>query len=318
MFFGGTIILKNTVLGRLLRGDSVSNAVVLKIKYLGQVYQMDVDTLVVSLLNFAEMLKAVGKKTVPGEEFQLKIDATEKGSFVVVLEIVKKAAGNLLDLFASPQTTLDSLSKIIAIVVNIMNLKKFLKGEKPEQVTVQDGNVIVVKDGGQIIVAENVYKIYAENSEINHQMEKSYEKLSDNPEIEGVVFENENNVFVAGRADLFNMARENQLIAEQEIKELKRDVRLSIVKIVFQKNRKWEFVYEGSKISAYMADDTFWRLIDEGRLRFSKGDVIVADLEITKVFEPELNCHVNKGFRVVSFVGHERPATYQQESFFLE
>ncbi|MGB9825831.1 MAG: hypothetical protein ACPLRU_04075, partial [Desulfofundulus sp.] len=67
---------------------------------------------------------------------------------------------------------------------------------------------------------------------------------------------------------------------------------------------KWDFVYEGNKISAYIADEGFWNKVNARHLSFSSGDILIVDLEIIKIFDSEINTYVNKNYRVVKFIGH--------------
>lgn len=293
----------------------VSSVMKVKIKYEGQIYQMDADTLIVSLLHFSEMLRAVVLKENPDREVQVRIDALEKGSFAILLEIAEKVRAGLRTLFGEPRTALDSASKAVSIVLGVMNLKKFLKGEKPDEVSSRpDGKVIITKNKGQIVIAENVYMVYSNNREVNQHMEEMYQKLSEDPEVEGIVIDgNEAGLFYANNQEFWGLAQDNELLEAGKEKFVVQDAQIAVLKIVFQKNRKWEFVYQGNKISAVISDENFWDQVNAGK-RFAKGDVLVVDLEITKVLEPELGCFVNKEFRVIKVKSHI-PGPHQQSIF---
>jgi hypothetical protein len=94
------------------------------------------------------------------------------------------------------------------------------------------------------------------------------------------------------------MAFPNELLETNEEVIIKENVDLSVLKLVFKKNRKWEFIYNGMKISAYIVDDDFWARVDRGE-SFRKGDIIKADLEISRVFDEEVNTYVNMRYRVI-------------------
>ncbi|MGI6514845.1 MAG: hypothetical protein ACOX3D_10905 [Syntrophomonadales bacterium] len=90
----------------------------------------------------------------------------------------------------------------------------------------------------------------------------------------------------------------NELLETNEEVIIEENVDLSVLKLVFKRNRKWEFIYNGMKISAYIDDDGFWARVDRGE-SFRKGDIIKADLEITRVFDEEVNTHVNMRYKVI-------------------
>lgn len=286
----------------------MKDKVELKICYEGQVHQMDLDILLGSLLRFAEMIKAVSREIMPEEHIQIKVNATEKGSFIVDLELVKHSLG-LLDFFNNNATTISTLSALLTIVVSIFEVKKFLAGKKPDSVIYGDNNdIIIAKDNAQIKVNRNVYNIYSRNSDVNTNMGKFFDKLLESPEIEGFTVDaGEAGRFSTSKDSFSDLAAENELLEEEKIKELIEDVCLTITKVVFQPKRKWEFIYEGNRISALIKDINFWSDVDSG-MKFSKGDKLHVILEVTKVYDNENACYVNTDFCVVKVLKHDQRA----------
>jgi hypothetical protein len=276
----------------------------LAIQYEGQEYQLDVDTLLVSLLHFSEMLRIAARRAGCPEGLRLTIEAPRRGSFKILLAVTV-ATGLWQYFLSSPQAFLTTVSDAVNIVLGAMQLKKLLKGQRPDKVETREGSVVVVKDGAQIVVAENVFQIYSKDSALNTNLEKMYEKLVDDPQVERLSIDVVGGVsFQVDSSDFPGMAQQNELVKEHEVKEIESDVRLFILKVVFQRHRKWEFVVNGNRISALIEDENFWRQVDAGR-RFAKGDVLVADLEITKAFDSEVNCYVNKSYRIVRVTDYQ-------------
>lgn len=117
----------------------------LRICYEGQVHQMDLDILLGSLLRFAEMTKAVSREIMPEDQdkFQIKVNATEKGSFIVFLELPKLNSG-LFNFLSNNAVTIGSLGALIGIVVNIFKIKEFLGGKKPDKISDGGNNTTIV------------------------------------------------------------------------------------------------------------------------------------------------------------------------------
>ena len=80
---------------------------------------------------------------------------------------------------------------------------------------------------------------------------------------------------------------------------------LTISKLVLDNSeRKWEFVYQGSKIGAKISDDLFWKKILAGEVRFANGDVLVGDLKIIREFDNTLGAYLNKEYCVLNVRQH--------------
>lgn len=148
-------------------------------------------------------------------------------------------------------------------------------------------------------------------------MAKIFEKLMESPEVEGFTVDaGDIGRFSTSRDRFHELAAGNEFLEEEEEKELLYDVKLTIMKVVFQPNRKWEFIYEGNTISAIIKDKDFWADVESG-LKFSKGDKLYVVLEITKVFDNESDCFVNIDYNVIKVQKHEpRPLPPKQGKLF--
>lgn len=286
-----------------------------KISYEGQLYQVDVDTLVTSLLHIAEMVKAVSEKVMPGEELQIKITAPEKGSFSLFLELLRINAKELFGTLFGNTPPAIATAGIITIIVGVLNIKSFLKGKKPDHIQINSGNIIIYLNNVSITAPEHVYDLYKDNRELNNHVERLFDKLTESPEIEGFLLDGNNaGQFRANSAEFPGLAQVNELLVEEELTEVVNDGRLSILKVVFQKDRKWEFIFNGSKISAIIGDEGFWSQIDTGR-SFAKGDILVVDLEIIQIYDHDLQCYLNKSYKIIKVKKYE-PRLKQGDSLF--
>jgi len=72
----------------------------------------------------------------------------------------------------------------------------------------------------------------------------------------------------------------------------------------FNRNQKWEFYFEGNKISAKITDDTeFLKRIDSGE-QFAKGDSLEVEIEIRQEFDKSVNTFVNKSYKINRVIRH--------------
>lgn len=290
----------------------MSNSLKVKIIYEGQHHQMDLDTLLLSLLHFYELLKSASEEISPGEKIEVKIDATEKGSFEVFLSLCSEIPKGLFS--SLTWDNLEKLGLIVSFVGGFLQLKKFLRGKKPENIQSNNSVTIITYGNSTINVPDRVYNFYKGNQKANEHVENLFDKLVERPEIEGLAIEAENmKIFHAKSEDFFGMSQKNELMQENQRTRVER-ADVSILKVVFQKNRKWEFIYLGNKISAEIIDEEFWNKINTSGVRFGKGDIFSVELEITQTFDHDANTYLNKGYRVIRVLDYkQRPRQIQMD-----
>lgn len=280
----------------------------MKIKFEGQKHQVNLDILLLSLLHFSEMIQLVTEKVFPQQKLNIKVSASEKGSLDVILHLVGDAVTTIGNLFKDSMAAIGSIADVVAIIVGIMEVKKFLKGSKPDSIEERpDGKINVSKNNAIATVNRRVYELYSKSQDINEHLEKMFDGLTENPEIEGFLVESPGIAeFQVDSVEFPSMALPNDLLETNEEVIIKENVELSVLKLVFQRNRKWEFIFNGMKISAYIVDDSFWARVDRGE-SFRKGDTIKADLEISRAFNEAINTYVNMSYGIIKvhFCGKE-------------
>lgn len=81
---------------------------------------------------------------------------------------------------------------------------------------------------------------------------------------------------------------------------------LVIVGLNFERGSRWQFMYNGFKISMIVKDDALMQKIDEGE-RFGKGDAIKVKLRRVQRYNKEYRAYENKSYRIVEFIEHIIP-----------
>lgn len=270
-----------------------------KIKFDGQLHQVDVNTLLNSLFNITAILQEINNEIEPGEKLNIKVNAFTTGSFNIDLQLVQ---GMVKSIFSK-----DNVNYVVDVLVGIFTIKQLFKGKKVETVIeLDDGKLKIGNEGEEITIDKPIYDIYRTNHNINDSMEKTFETLSDDPSIEGFSISDKNNtpLFTAESKDFAVMTNRNVLLEKDEESRTLYDdnAMLSIFKIVFDRNRKWEFYYNGNRISAKILDEDFFNHIDN--YKFSKGDILDVRLQITQHYEATLKTYVNKFYDVIKINKH--------------
>ena len=117
-----------------------------KIKFDGQQHQIDANVLISSLIHTSSIVQEINRHLNCGKNIKIDIKATEKGSFVVHLELIETAYQHLKDIFT--KENIGVAAAIITIFTGVIGVKKFLKGKKPKS----------VKESGDQIIIENEIK----------------------------------------------------------------------------------------------------------------------------------------------------------------
>ncbi len=279
------------------------------IRYDTQPAQINAGTLLSSLFNFVALIEEINSEVFPEQRLEIKIEAFEPGSFTVLTRIL----GSIGEIFKKAMNGIENIQKIIEIFRQIIELKKFLAGEEPVKAKEANGDILVTNSqGNNIVVNRNTYNIYTTNSVANKYLKHAFEALIEDPSIGGIELQHRDSYTQVEKDELPSMISENPLLKEKTEVQYIENAALTPVKVVFQKNRKWEFIYKGQKISAYILDDKFFEKIHT--IRFSKADKLYAEMEIEKVFDPKLNTYLIKEYRILKIKKHE-PGPVQQMLF---
>ncbi|GAB4363445.1 MAG: hypothetical protein Kow0042_01370 [Calditrichia bacterium] len=281
----------------------------LKIRYNGEHHQIDLNTLINSLSQMSSLIQEVNSELNIEYNFQriveIKVRAFQAGSFAVHLDLVSRQPETLAKYFVKEDH--QSSAAIISSLVELINLKNFLKGRKPEKVELQKGGrVLVVQGNGkQMNVGKRVFTMYANNSAINEALNRNFEALERDSEIKGfeILGGDDRSHLKISPEEFKGLARTNQILIEDSRVAVIPGARLSVFKIVFHDKYKWQFYYKGIKISATINDDYFFKQIDEG-MKFSKGDTLICELQINKVFDRTINTYVNSSYQINKVIEH--------------
>lgn len=281
----------------------------LTIRYLTGLNQISLQTLIQSLSQISVIIQEINQELSSfyhlEKDLDVRVEAFQPGSFMVKLNLdsVEKETLTKLMIRESHSVT----AEIGAVFLEVLALKQFLKGAVPEKVEKSRGsrlNVWRSKDE-KMQVDKKTYQIYMNNEALNEALDRNFETLYSDPEVEG--FELKDGA--AGKTRLFEknlfeeMARPNAALLREAQTAVIPGARLSVFRIVFHDKYKWQFYYKGIRISAPIHDQQFFRQIDAGK-KFSKGDTLICELQINKVFDPTVNTYINKSYQINKVYQH--------------
>ena len=276
----------------------------LTIRYDGQTNQIDANTFINSLLQISLIIQEVNKELYPEKKVNVKINALREGSFVVDIILQSSLISDITDFFSAKDGI--AITSIIGVIGSLITIKQFLKKDAPTVIENKGDDVIIVNgSGNKTIVNKTVFNIYKNNTTIQNALSDEFSTLNSDSNISSFeMFDANDRPLCNVSKDEFYDLSEKFIDQNDEInKKISVNATLNIVRLPFEKNVKWEFYYQGNKISSKMEDDDFYTKINNGE-RFAKGDSLDVNLEINQQFDISVNAYVNKSYTVKKVIKH--------------
>ena len=270
----------------------------MKLIFNGETSQIDVNTLIVALGHYQSIVSEANKEMGATKTVELKINAIEKGSFVVDLSVAESAVKQLFS-----GETVGFIASICTLVGSAYTLYKYFKGRaiKSEK-DKTDAKTIIKGDNNIVINAINLYNSPATREAIS----KTIQAAKNDESVSGITIEADNREDVSFPRENFDEYIHDSFSDEEMLPPDKIETKranLFIVSLSFEEGNSWQFMYEGFKISVRVRDNALMKLVDEGE-RFGKGDSIEVDLQISQKYNPLIRCYENKSFKIVGFYAH--------------
>lgn len=263
---------------------------------------IDLNTLLLSQIHFSTVLNEIKNEFAKDANLSIKIKPLEKGSvpFDIILDLTW--VETLLNFGG---LVIDYSDKIIASLLGIMEIRRRLKGKKPHKIELKKDKVIVTIDDTSIEVDAEIYKLYENNAVIDQAIKKGFEAINKDEDVTEVkILDNKKTVLLdIPRQEFVDFTEPNEIYEERTVKEEPKQESLTIFKLVFDKGYKWQFYLKGRKISAYVKDNSFMDRIDRGE-QFSKGDTLVAEVEVEKIYDPNMDIYIYNKYTVTKVLQH--------------
>lgn len=274
-----------------------------RIKFGMDSHEIELETLVNSLMFTSNIIQEVNRELESSNKIEVKIKALEKGSFEVHVELVETVIENLFN-----KNIVEYGSAIVSVVGGIYGLAKFLMGKKPKDVKEQPNKKVkITNENGDVTIIEgNVFNIYNQNSVIRDNVSKQFILLEKNEEIDNFQFiDSSNNTIIIDDSEFEDLSKKIETETKQTETEILNNEKLQIIRPSFVKDLKWDFVYKNTKISAKMDDEELIKIIDNGE-QFSKGDLMVVELEIIKFYDEEISAFLitKDSYKIKKFIQH--------------
>lgn len=272
-------------------------AVEMKIIFNGNTGQIDANTLIAALGHYQYIMESANKELGGDRTVELKINAIEKGSFVVDVDVVENLFKSLFS-----GSTVSYVSGIVTIVGGVYAGYKKLKGKAAK--TDEQKSSIMIKGKDNVVINQAIVNIYNQIP-VREAISKTLEAAEKDANVDGFTIEGGDEKTTFPRDEFKEMIHssfenEEMLPPDRNIEE---QALLSIVSMSFESGYQWQFMYKGFKIPIRIKEGPLMKLIDAGE-RFGKGDCIEVVLEIVQRYNPGFKAYENVRYKISKFIRH--------------
>lgn len=286
---------------------------------------MDVRDLAPAMMAISDLLTHANQE-INGDnlKIELKVKANFKaGSFGIEFHEILTWYRNVVDILSGKEfTAIANAGALIALIGlfkgprnGVIQLYKYLRGSPPLNIEEQiDGEVMVYyTETDFILVEKRVLQLYR-SQVIANDISKMLEPLkkqgidsfyvvkdSDKDRIQVMIDESE--------VDYFQFQEYDDSI-NFEVSE----TFIQIESICFKENNKWKFSNGSVVFNAQITDSEFLRKVDNGELRFGKGDILRVQLKTSQFI---VHNKLKTEYQVVKVIEH-RIVKIEQSQLDLE
>lgn len=266
-------------------------------------HDLSVDILIGCLMHTSRLIQSANRQINESKQIEVRIKALAPGSFAVHLEVVESA---LRSLFSS--ASISYVASLVTVVGGLYKLAQWVRKSKRIKSIARkkEEHIVILEDeeGQRLEIDSTGYDVYNTSDQVREEVAQQFKVLSEAPDITAVEIEAKEVVRIP--AEEFRRLSEAPTPETDDDKppriSVKENCQLLIVHPSFAQNLRWDFIYEGRKISALMADSDLYQLIEDGK-DFAKGDRMLVDLEVIEEFDQEYQTYMltKNSYRILKY-----------------
>lgn len=267
----------------------------------GDFERINAYTLASTLVGFADAAKAANSIVNPGYEIEVVVEALGQGSFRASVRALYKGAGNLF--------SQENLKAVVLAVIAAFVYEHTLAPDRDVVVNLGDEEVIVEQGETRIIVPREVHDAKEEiedSPEFRTGVGHAIRAAEDDPRISDIGFGTEDDPKppVEIPRERFALISE-PLPRDDETREIEETTTVRIIRAILERSRRrWEFVWNGVRISAPVTDDAFYDDFIAHRITIAPGDALEVRLKVRQRRDPTTGIFLNDGYEVSEVRNH--------------
>lgn len=275
----------------------------MRIKFDGQTHSIDVNTLINVLTQYQIVVNEANRQLGCGDrEISLKINAIEKGSFVIDFTLEQNIFKQLFS-----NESINYIASLVTVIGGVYGFYKVLHGKPTHKATEEEKDTIksitVKGDKNTVSIINKVYNTVI----VREAISKSIEESDADTSVEGLSMQDDKGKdYAKFEREEFKSYIYDEFDKEEEIPDEKiidEETTLNIIGLNFVKGSRWTFGYKGFKINMVVKDDALMQQIDNGA-RFGKGDAIRVVMRTIQKYNRTYNMYENKSYKIIEFKEH--------------
>jgi hypothetical protein len=264
-------------------------------------------TLATTLVSIADAAKAANATINPGYEIEVFVEALETGSFKATLNAIYSEAENLF--------SKDNLRAIVLAVIANFVYQHTLAPDQSVSVNVGDQEVVIAQGETRIVIPRAIHeatKLLEKSPQFRKGIGDAIRALDADHQID--------DLGISPQPDFppeTKIPRERFAVLIEELAGPTSDERemievtdLQIVRAILERSkRRWQFVWNGIKVSAPVLDDGFYKEFFAHRITIAPGDVLRVRLRVKQRRDADLGVFMNEAYEVLEVLEHRPRAT---------
>lgn len=266
----------------------------------GEPNQVDTYTFANALVAIADAFREINSQVNPGTALELSLEAVAEGSFKARVKGLRKPIGGLLA----------SFGKQVVLPILLAFLYDEMKGE--EKISVNSGEVVIRRGKDRIVIPRDSYdsaKYLPNKPAVRSHIAKALAIVSADNGVEsfGILkdFDKKTPPLIIIPRSEFDRVREIESVDDPSRRDRDERATVYVLKAVFQaSNRKWEFVWNGIKISAPIHDAAFLAALLQRQYLIGNGDALEVDLRVSQRWDATSGVWLNDAYSVQKVYSH--------------
>jgi hypothetical protein len=275
----------------------------LTIHFGGDGHRVNAYTLATTLVGIADAAKAANAVLNPGYDIEIVVDAFGPGSFKASIRAIYRKAENLF--------SQENLKTIVLSVIASFVYQHTLSPSTAVTVNVTGDEVVVVQGDTRIVVPRDVHEAtetVAKSAGFRKSVADAIRSIDSDRNVTSLGFspnpaDPEPPLWIPHDrfADLPQSLSEPDL--DERVLDEVTDLRI-LRAILERSRRRWEFVWNGIRISAPVVDDRFYEELAAHKITIAPGDFLRVRVRVLQKRDPRLGVFLNRSYEVTEVLEH--------------
>ncbi|RNC64435.1 MAG: hypothetical protein ED859_18480 [Desulfuromonadales bacterium] len=269
----------------------------------GEFNRINAYTLASVLTNIADAAKAANSAINPGYEIEVVVEALISGSFKAKIRSLYRGAANL---FSS-----ETAKAIILGVVSNFIYQHTIAPDSNLVINVTEAEVVIQHEDKTVVIPRIIHDAIQKvekSPQFRKGVGQAIRAIEEDPEIESIgftrdVYDRQPDILIP-RDRLANLPTflndtdggSRELVEITDVKILRA--------ILERSRRRWEFVWNGMKISAPVTDERFYDDFFAHKITIAPGDSLRVSLKIWQKRTPDVGIYINHTYEVIEVINH--------------